>query len=313
MKVFFTYDYGKEKMKAVEELGYELIYKDERTISNNQGIEDIDVLVCYDPFDNVDITKLNNLKWIQLSSIGIDQVPKRAVLDMGITVTNNKSGYSIPMGEWVVMKALELLKNSRSFYKKQEEGHWKVDTSVLEIYNKTIVFVGTGSIAQESAKRFQGFGVKIVGVNTSGRNVQYFDECHAFNEIDEVLKQADIIVLALPHTEKTHHLFDIDRFKLFKPSSYLINISRGSIINEDDMVEALKKGIIAGAALDVFEEEPLPQDSPLWQLDNVIVTPHSSWISEMRNERRYNIIYENLKHYIKGEQLKNIVDLEKGY
>lgn len=313
MKVLFTYDYGQEKMKSIEKLGYELVYKYEGTISNTQDIEDIEVLVCYNPFEKLDLSRLYNLKWIQLSSIGIDQVPKEAVLKQGITVTNNKSGYSIPMGEWIVMKALELLKNSKGLYKNQENRLWKMDTSILEIYNKTIVFIGTGSIAAEAAKRFQGFGVKIIGVNTSGRNTLYFDECYPINELDEVIKQADAAVLAVPHTEKTHHLIDINRLKLFKPGAFLINIARGSIINETDLIYALKNGIIGGAALDVFEEEPLPQENPLWQLDNVIITSHNSWISEMRNERRFNIIYENLSSYIKGEELKNIVDLQRGY
>ena len=106
MKVLFTYNYGPEKMKAIEELGYELIYVDEHVVSNTEGITDIDVLVCYNPFESLDISKLKQLKWIQVSSIGIDQVPKEKVKKHGILVTNNRSGYSIPMGEWIVMKTM---------------------------------------------------------------------------------------------------------------------------------------------------------------------------------------------------------------
>jgi phosphoglycerate dehydrogenase-like enzyme len=204
MKVLFTYDYGQDKMKSIENLCYELVYKYEGTISNTLDIEDIEVLVCYNPFDKLDLSKLVNLKWIQLSSIGIDQIPKEAVLDQEIIVTNNKSGYSIPMGEWIVMKALELLKNSKGLYKNQENRLWKMDTSILEIYDKTIAFIGTGSIAVEAAKRFRGFDVRIIGVNTSGRDTQYFDKCYPLNELDEVIKHADVVVLSLPHTEKTH-------------------------------------------------------------------------------------------------------------
>ncbi|QCX34128.1 dihydrofolate reductase [Caloramator sp. E03] len=313
MKVLFTYDYGPEKMNKVIDLGYELVYKYEGTITNTLDIEDIDILVCYNPFQRLDISKLYNLKWIQLSSIGIDQVPKEIVLERGITVTNNKSGYSIPIGEWIVLKTLELLKNSKRFYKNQEEKIYKLDTSLLELYNKTIVFIGTGSIAVEAAKRFSGFGVKILGINTSGRNVEYFDKCYSIDEIDDVIKQADVLVLSIPSTEKTYHLINKENIKLLKRNSVIVNISRGNIIKEDDLVDALKEGIIAGAALDVFETEPLPKDSPLWELENVIITPHNSWISEMRNERRFNIIYENLKRYVNGEPLKNIVNIIKGY
>ncbi|MCX7885311.1 MAG: phosphoglycerate dehydrogenase [Caloramator sp.] len=313
MKVLFTYDYGTEKMTKVKQLGYEIIYKYEGTIENTPDIEDIDILICYNPFSRLDISKLYNLKWIQLSSIGIDQVPKDIVLKRGITVTNNKSGYSIPIGEWIVLKTLELYKNSRKFYKNQENKIYKLDTSLLELYSKTILFIGTGSIALEAAKRFSGFGVKIIGINTSGRNVEYFDECYPLEKLNDVLNTADVIVLSIPSTDKTYHLIDKERLKLFKRSSFLINISRGNIIKESDLIYALKEGIISGAALDVFENEPLSIDSPLWDLDNVIITPHNSWISEMRNERRFSITYENLKRYINGEPLKNVVDITKGY
>lgn len=313
MKVLFTYDYGPEKMNKVIDLGYELVYKYEGTITNTLDIEDIDILVCYNPFQRLDISKLYNLKWIQLSSIGIDQVPKEIVLERSITVTNNKSGYSIPIGEWIVLKTLELFKNSKRFYKNQEEKIYKLDTSLLELYNKTIVFIGTGSIAVEAAKRFLGFGVKILGINTSGRDVEYFDKCYPIDEIDDVIKQADVLVLSIPSTKKTYHLINKENIKLLKRNCVIVNISRGNIIKEDDLIAALKEGIIAGAALDVFETEPLPKDSPLWELENVIITPHNSWISEMRNERRFNIIYENLKRYINGKPLKNIVDIIKGY
>ena len=121
------------------------------------------------------------------------------------------------------------------------------------------------------------------------------------------------MVLSIPYTKETHHLINENNINSLKKGACLINIARGSIIKESVLIEALQKGNIRGAALDVFEEEPLPQDSPLWEMNNVIITPHNSWISEMRNERRYNIIYENLKRFIAGEKLMNIVDIDKGY
>ncbi|MDF2521507.1 MAG: dihydrofolate reductase, partial [Clostridia bacterium] len=269
--------------------------------------------VCYNPFERLDISKLKRLKWIQLSSIGIDQVPKAKVLEHGITVTNNRSGYSIPMGEWIVMKILELLKNSKDFYHKQEQRKWQMDGSLLELYGKTVCFVGTGSIASEAAKRLQGFDANIIGINTTGRKVQYFDSCYPMSELDSVLKHSDVVVLSIPYTKETHHLINEKNLSSFKKGAYLVNISRGSIIKEAALIEALRDGSLRGAALDVFEEEPLSEDNPLWQLDNVIITPHNSWISEMRNERRYRIIYDNLKRYINGDKLENVVDMEKGY
>ena len=313
MKVLFTYNYGPEKMNAIKELGYELLYINENQVSNSEETSDIDALVCYNPFEKLDISVLKQLKWIQLSSIGIDQVPKNKVKEHGILVTNNRSGYSIPMGEWIVMKILELLKNSKELYQKQNEKKWMMDTSILELYDKTVCFVGTGSIAAEAAKRLQGFNVNIIGINTTGRNLEYFNNCYPMSELNHVLSQSDVVVLSIPSTKETHHLINEDTLSLFKKGACLINISRGSVIKESALIEALNIGNLRGAALDVFEEEPLPEDSPLWGLDNIIITPHNSWISEMRNERRYDIIYNNLKRYITGEKLMNIVDIEKGY
>jgi phosphoglycerate dehydrogenase-like enzyme len=313
MKVLFTYNYGDQKMKAVTELGYELVYINENDISNTEEISDIDALVCYDPFTRLDISKLTKLKWIQLSSIGIDQLPKQLVRNQDIIVTNNRSGYSIPMGEWIVMEILELLKNSTAFFTKQSEKKWKIDTTILELHGKTVCFVGTGSIASEAAKRLQGFEANIIGINTKGRKVEYFNNCYSINELNHALSQADVVVLSIPYTKETHHLINENNISSLKKGACLINIARGSIIKESALIEALQSSRIRGAALDVFEKEPLPADNPLWEFGNVIITPHNSWISEMRNERRYNIIYENLKRFIADERLMNIVDINKGY
>lgn len=313
MKVLFTYNYGEDKVNAIESLGYEVILKKEKDITVTDDIKDIDVLVCYNPFDTLDINKLNNLKWIQLSSIGIDQVPKEDLLDNNIILTNNRGGYSIPMGEWIVLKILEMLKNSKKLYENQQKRQWKMDTSLLELYGKTVGFIGTGTIAQEAAKRLQGFEVKVLGLNTKGRETEYFDKCYSQDEIDKLYKESDIVILSIPYTEKTHHMLNKESFNKMKDGVYLINIARGSIINEQHMIEALKSGKIKKAALDVFEEEPLPKDSELWNLDNVILTSHNSWISEMRNDRRFNTIYENMKRFIKDEDLINVVNIKKGY
>jgi len=313
IKALFTYDYGKENMNKIRELGYEVIIQDEAKVKYNDDIKDTEVMVCYNPFNSLDIAKLEKLKWIQLSSIGIDQAPVKEIIRNNIILTNNKGGYSIPMGEWIVLKVLELYKNSVGFYEKQREKLWKMDTSLLELYNKTVGFIGTGSISIEGAKRLQGFGVNIIGLNTEGKNVKYFDKCYPTSEIKDMVSQCDVIVIAIPSTERTHHLVNKDLIDSMKDGVKIINVARGSIINENDLIDGLTKGKIGGAALDVFETEPLDNSSPLWTIDNVLVTPHNSWISEMRNERRFDIIFENLKRYMQKDDLINVVDVTKGY
>ncbi len=313
MKALFTYNYGKENMDKIRNLGYEIVQKNGENISYTEEIEDVEVLVCYNPFNKLDINKMKNLKWIQLASIGVDQVPNSTLLENNIILTNNRGGYSIPMGEWVVLKTLEIYKKSAELYKQQRNKKWKMNTSLLEIYGKTIAFIGTGSIAVESAKRFQGFGTNIIGVNTKGRKVEYFDKCYSIDKLDEVLSISDTVVLTIPYTEQTHHLINKDKLNKMKKDAAFINVSRGSIINEQDLINHLKEGNLLGAALDVFEKEPLPETSPLWEMENVIVTSHNSWISEMRNERRFNTILNNMERYKKGEELMNLVDLKRGY
>jgi phosphoglycerate dehydrogenase-like enzyme len=313
IKALFTYNYGEEKMRDIETFGYDIKVVKEQGLIYSEDLEEIEVLVCYDPFKTLEIEKMKKLKWIQLSSIGIDQLPVEYVKNTSIIITNNKGGYSIPMGEWIVLKTLELFKNSRELYKNQSNRKWKMDTSILELYGKTIGFVGTGTIAMEAAKRLQGFGVNILGVNTNGRDIQFFDKCYAMSGLKEMLQLCDVVVGSIPSTKATHHLIDGDSFNVMKSGAFFINISRGSIVDEASLIKNLRNGNLAGAALDVYEEEPLKEHNPLWDLDNVILTSHNSWVSEVRNERRFKLIYDNMKKYVQGEKLINIVDLKKGY
>lgn len=300
-------------MNRIKELGYEVSIVRENEITNNDEVNDSEVLVCYNPFNTLDISKMRRLKWIQLSSVGIDQLPFDIIKNRGIQVTNNKGGYSIPIGEWIVLKILEMLKKSSSLYRKQQMKKWKMDMSLLELYGKTVGFVGTGSIAAEAAKRLQGFEVNILGVNTSGTNTEYFNKCYSTEKIDDMLNQCDIVVITIPYTRKTHHMINDNRFKAMRDGAFIVNIARGNIIDEQTLISNIRNGKIKGAALDVFEEEPLNLDNPLWGFDNVIVTPHNSWVSEEMNERRFKLILENLKRYSAGEKLVNLVDIDKGY
>lgn len=313
MKTLITFKYTNEEFKNLEDLGYDIIFEDEKDFSFTNDMKDAEVLVCFDPFKKLDINELPNLKWIQLLSAGINQVPIEKILNQNIILTNNRGGYSIPIAEWIVLKTLEMYKNSKKFYEKQNNKKWKMDTSLLELYGKTVGFIGTGSIAQEAAKRFEGFGVNIIGINYSGRNPDHFQKCYSIDKIEKVIDQLDLIIIAAPYTEKTHHLINEDLFRKMKDGAYLINIARGSIIDENALIHNLKTGKIKKAALDVFEVEPLPEDSPLWNMDNVIISPHNSWASEMNSRRRYEIAYKNMKRYINKEELINIIDLERGY
>lgn len=313
MKLLMTYNYGDEAFKEIEEMGYEISYISENEITEDMKFEEVEVLVCYNPFEKLDISSMKNLKWIQVSSIGVDQVPTKEVLKRDIVVTNNRGGYSIPIGEFVVMRILEIMKNTKYFNSIQTNKRWRLTTDVLELYNKRVLILGTGTIGIEVAKRLKGFGVEIIGVNTNGKPVEFFDQTVSIRKLNDEVEKADILVLALPHTKDTDNILDEKMLRSMKKDSSIINVSRGNLIDEVALVELLEEGYFRGVALDVFKEEPLSEESLLWELDRVYITPHNSWVSEKRNERRLELILQNLKRYVEKEELLNIVNIERGY
>ena len=315
--ILFTYGFedGKleERMKMLEDLGYKVYYESAESFKYQDYMKEIDVLVTFKVLDKVSIDKFPKLKWIQLTSMGFEQLPKEEILERGIIVTNNKDGFSIPMGEWVVLSILDLVKNRKQAHENQAKKNWHVDRSIGEIYNKTVSFIGTGDISHESVKRLQGFDVNILGVNTDGRAIDGFDECFPIDELDQVLSKSDVVVITLPNTEKTYHLFDKSKLEKMKKDAYLLNMSRGAVIKEEDLIKHLEEGNLGGAALDVFEEEPLPKTSKLWDIDRVVITSHNSWISDMIGPRRWDMFYENFKKFMNDEELLNIVKIKRGY
>lgn len=178
----------------------------------------------------------------------------------------------------------------------------------LEIHENTIGIIGVGTIGKETAKIAKAFGMKVLGLRHSGKAEEYVDEIYTSNQLDLLLPKCDYVVVTLPLTKETFHLFGAEQFKQMKTSAYFINIGRGEIVNEEDLVMALKDGEIAGAGLDVFEKEPLSVDSPLWGMENAIITPHTAGPTEHYNKRVVeDILIPNLKDYILGKALRLIL------
>ncbi len=199
--------------------------------------------------------------------------------------------------------------------KNQQAKVWHHSGLKLEIHNKTIGLIGAGAIGKETARIAKAFGMKVIGVRHSGKPEEYFDEMFTSGQLNDVLPQCDYVVVTLPLTQETRQLFGAKQFTLMKDSAFFINIGRGEIVKERDLIDALQNGVIAGAGLDVFEKEPLSEDSPLWELDNVIVTPHTAGSTEYYTRRVIEDIFiPNLKEYItRGIPGINLVDYKKGY
>lgn len=311
MKIVCTQKFSKEQFNMIEQLGYEIKYYREDSIENDIYINESNILITYNPFATLDISKIKKLKYIQLSSIGIDQIPSKKIEDRDILICNNKGSYSIPIAETIIMNILNIYKNSMKFYNNKLNKVWKMDYSLVELTDKKVGFLGTGTLSSETAKRLKAFGVEVWGVNTSGTIREYFDKCFSFEDIDMVFKNCDIVICTMPSTKETIGIINKDKFSIMKDESIFINVGRGNIVNEKDLVKYIDK--FKGVYLDVFENEPLDRYSKLWDFENVIITPHNSWISDKNKERTFNVIYNNLKNYKDGEKLNNIIDINKGY
>ena len=239
------------------------------------------------------IEQFTSLKYIQLTSAGFDRVPMDYVKEHGIEIHNARGVYSIPMAEFAVSGVLQLYKQSRYFYKNQKAHKWEKHRGLLELFGKNVCIVGCGSVGTECAKRFKAFGCNVVGVDIKPYHNEEYDIIFSLESLDDVLKDADVIILTLPLTDETKHLMNDARFSALKESAVIVNMARGAVIDTQAMIEALPK--IGGAVLDVFEEEPLDEHSPLWDMENVILTPHNSFVGEGNRERLSENIFSNLE------------------
>lgn len=260
--------------------------------------EKYDAVICNGLFLHNNIEDFSRLKYIQLTSAGYDRVPMEYIKAHGIEIHNARGVYSIPMAEWTVLKTLELYKNSRTFYKNQSDAVWEKQRDLAELCGKTVTILGCGSIGTEAAKRFKAFGVHITGVDLFEPAGQYYDEFVHVSRLKDVLERTDVLVLTLPLTDDTYHLIDARCFELMKSNALLVNISRGKVVDETALITILQVAKIGGAALDVFEEEPLDKSSPLWKMDNVIITPHNSFVGDGNQERMFEVIINNLKKWV---------------
>lgn len=256
----------------------------------------VEGVICNSLFLYHDITKFKNLKYIQLTSAGYDRVPLDYITKNNIKIYNAKGVYSIPMAEFVISSVLQIYKQNRFFNDNQKKHIWEKNRNLLELFGKNVCILGCGNVGTECAKRFKAFECNVYGVDINIYQNKYFDEIINIKSLNEILPKGDIVVLTLPLTSLTKHLFDKNKFNLMKENAILINISRGAIINTDDLINYSSK--LNAIILDVFEEEPLNENSPLWNMSNVIITPHNSFVGENNNARLYKLILNNLRENI---------------
>ncbi|NBJ69481.1 MULTISPECIES: D-2-hydroxyacid dehydrogenase [Clostridia] len=255
------------------------------------------------------------LKWVQTWSAGIDNLPLTKLQQHNVLVTSANGVHAYPISETIFALILGLTRKIHTYVRQQQEKKWYHARLKQEIHHQTIGIIGVGAIGMETAKIAKAFGMKVLGVRHSGMPTDYVDQMYKPEQLDQVLSQCDFVVITLPLTDATRNMFSANQFKRMKDSAILINIGRGGIVDEEALIQALQQNEIAGAGLDVFASEPLPVDSPLWEMENVIVTPHTAGSTEHYDERVIDDIFlPNLQHYLQGEiPAINLVNFEKGY
>jgi phosphoglycerate dehydrogenase-like enzyme len=258
------------------------------------------------------------LKWIHITSAGVSQLMRPDVQARGVVITNARGIHAIPRAEHTMGAMLALARKFPDTVHYQDAKEWAQEpiwqSRPSELHGATLLIVGFGTIGGEIARRARAFGMRVEAVTRSGRgDATLADKIYPSTELLQALPRADYIVLAAPDTPETQRMIGVRELKAMKPTAYLLNIGRGSLVDESALIDALRQNAIAGAALDVMEKEPLPQESPLWQMKNVFISPHISAVSELLWPRQTELLIENLERWFSGRELRNIVDIARGY
>jgi phosphoglycerate dehydrogenase-like enzyme len=298
------------QMNLVHLTGYERL---------GEEIQDADIYVGF-LLRPEQFRQARKLRWIHATAAGVRQLLHPELRSSDVVLTNSRGVNAAPIGDHTLGMILTFSRHFPSAWRHQVDHNWAQQQiwderpRPSELDGQRLVIVGFGSIGQAVARRARGFGMRIIAITRSGRAADGLaDEILPADRLDEALGEADFVVLAAPETPETRHLIDARRLALMKQSAYLINVARGTLVDESALAEALEQGSIAGAGLDVAEREPLSPESPLWDLENVFMTPHIANASEKLWERQAGILMKNLERWFDGRELANVVDKQRGY
>lgn len=256
----------------------------------------------------------SDLRWIHSWGAGVDNMPLEQFEDRDIILTNASGVHAKPISETILALMLTLTRKIHTNIYNQKNHCWQQKPGLPEMHGKVMGLLGVGAIGDETARLAQAFAMKVIGFRRSGKPAPHIDEMVDRDRLDYLVRECDYLVNTLPLTDETRQMINSDIFQQMKSSAYYINIGRGGTTDTQALIAAVKNGSIAGAGLDVFEEEPLPGDSPIWDIPDIIILPHESGLTEFYNQRAMEIFLENLQEYSNGRMpRRNVVDLSKGY
>jgi glyoxylate/hydroxypyruvate reductase A len=274
-----------------------------------------DILFDFDPTHRADLPELApQARWLQATSAGIGQFVKQQGYDtrMPHTIFTTASGvHARPLAEFCLMAMLMHAKAAPRLWRDQERHHWERYAGT-DLAGRTLAVIGLGRVGAEVARVAKALEMRVIGANIRPRP-EAVDLFYGPDRLHEVLPQAEYLVLAVPHTPATERMIGPRELALLPEGAFLINIARGAVIDEPALIAALRSGQLGGAALDVFAAEPLPADSPLWDMPNVLVSPHSASTSDRENARITDLFCDNLRRYLAGQPLRNVLDTQRLY
>ena len=284
-----------------------------------EELPDTDIFVGYSLRAH-QLADARKLRWIHSTATGVAQLMYPELRDSGIVVTNPSGVFSVPMAEHTMGLMIALARNFPDSVRQQDKAQWSQQElwdkpqRLTELRDNVLLIVGYGSIGKELAQRAKAFGMRVWGVTRSGKgDTTHLEKIIAIEKLGEALSEADYVVVSAPETVETKHLFSAKEFSRMKPGARFMNVGRGSLVDEAALIDALARGLLGGAALDVTQTEPLPAESPLWHTQNLFITPHTSATSTRLWERQTKVLLDLLERWYDGRELFNQVDLEKGY
>lgn len=278
-------------------------------------IADTEILVTLFKWpDAKTIQQAPRLKWIQSLTAGVDFLPLDDIRERGIILTSGRGIHKIYIAEYALAAMINLARNSHLMLRNQLQKKWDRSVPQGEICGSVLGILGLGSIGQEIASKASVFGMRVIGVKSNPQPLECVDHVYGPSEMSAVFQQSDYVINLLPDTADTRGVIDSAFFNMMKTSACFINLGRGQTVNQADLIDALQSERIRGFVSDVFEKEPLPEDSPLWEMDNVILTPHIAGASPKYLERAMDIVCTNLNAYVNQTgAMMNVVDFKRGY
>ncbi len=317
VKVLVTFPLDERHLSMIREVEGIEVVKATSSREIMKEIENAEILFSTSITEE-QFSRAKKLVWIQSPFVGVDSILIDSIRQSEVIVTSSRGIHASQASDHVFALILAFTRKLPELFEDQRKRRWKPRhpfpfEPLDELQGKTLGIVGLGSIGMEIARKGKCFGMQVVGVKRNKLRIENVDVVYGPDELEKVLKISDFLILCVPLTPETEKMIGEDELRKMKKGAYLINIARGSVVDERALIRVLKEGWIAGAALDVTETEPLPENSELWTLKNVIITPHVAGSTPAYWDRAVRIFTENLRRFLKGEPLMNVVDKSRGY